>query len=81
MTTTQLSPPPGPVQQESPHRLDDNADAIHGHLRARVPEPGPSTAGARSQDPTFEPKWGMTMMLRDLAYLLRLTRRTSGIDF
>jgi hypothetical protein len=81
VTSTQLSPPPGPVQQESPHGLDERTDAIDGHLRARVPEPGPSAVGVRSQDPTVEPKWGMTMMLRDLAYLLRLTRRTSGIDF
>jgi hypothetical protein len=81
MTTTQVPPPPGPVQQESPHPVDDKADAIHGDLRARVPEPGPKAAAARSQDGTFEPKWGMTMMLRDVAYLLRLTRRTSTIDF
>jgi hypothetical protein len=29
----------------------------------------------------LEPKWGMTTMLGDVLYLLRLTRREPGIDF
>jgi hypothetical protein len=82
MPTTELSPPARPVEQKSPHRLDEPTDSMLGLLRVRVPEPGSSAAGVRSQDlPASEPKWGVTMMLRDLTYLLRLTRRKPGIDF
>ena len=81
MTGTQLAPPPESVREESPQRPKKRVHAIHDHPRARVFEPGPSAPGAGSQDPTLEPKWGLTMMLGDLAYLLRLTRRKPGIDF
>jgi hypothetical protein len=42
---------------------------------------GVSMTTTQVPPPTFEPKWGINTMLRDLAYLLRLTRRTSLIDF
>jgi len=81
MTTTQVAPAPAPAQEAEPQRLDEKANAIHGHLGAYVSEPGPSAAPARSPGPVLEPKWGMTTMLGDVLYLLRLTRRKPGIDF
>ena len=63
--TTTQVSPPRPLSKSRPTDLTTRPTQYTGHLRTRV----------------SEPKWGMTMMLRDVAYLLRLTRRTSVIDF
>jgi hypothetical protein len=43
--------------------------------------PAQQAGATRSRGPLFEPTWGVTMMLQDVLYLLRLRHRRSAIDF